>query len=66
MIHGEEKKVALPKHEADRNDPCPCGSGKKYKKCCMTKVEADRVKFREALASREMDEKVKGRRPIGS
>jgi uncharacterized protein YecA (UPF0149 family) len=18
----------------DRNDPCPCGSGKKYKKCC--------------------------------
>ena len=23
-------------HEADvgRNDPCPCGSGKKYKKCC--------------------------------
>ncbi len=19
----------------DRNDPCPCGSGKKYKKCCM-------------------------------
>ena len=21
-----------------RNDPCPCGSGKKYKKCCMGKV----------------------------
>lgn len=20
---------------AGRNDPCPCGSGKKYKKCCM-------------------------------
>jgi len=20
-----------------RNDPCPCGSGKKYKKCCMLK-----------------------------
>jgi uncharacterized protein YecA (UPF0149 family) len=19
-----------------RNDPCPCGSGKKYKKCCMS------------------------------
>ena len=18
----------------ERNDPCPCGSGKKYKKCC--------------------------------
>jgi len=22
---------------AGRNDPCPCGSGKKYKKCCMKK-----------------------------
>ncbi|MGA2646654.1 MAG: SEC-C metal-binding domain-containing protein [Candidatus Sulfotelmatobacter sp.] len=19
-----------------RNDPCPCGSGKKYKKCCRS------------------------------
>jgi tetratricopeptide (TPR) repeat protein len=25
-----------------RNDPCPCGSGKKYKKCCLTKDEAAR------------------------
>ena len=23
-----------------RNDPCPCGSGKKYKKCCMAKENA--------------------------
>ena len=22
-----------------RNDPCPCGSGKKYKKCCLLKEE---------------------------
>lgn len=21
-----------------RNDPCPCGSGKKYKKCCLLKM----------------------------
>ena len=21
-----------------RNDPCPCGSGKKYKKCCLKKL----------------------------
>ena len=20
-----------------RNDPCPCGSGKKYKRCCLVK-----------------------------
>ncbi len=24
--------------QAGRNDPCPCGSGKKYKKCCLGKV----------------------------
>lgn len=23
-----------------RNDPCPCGSGKKYKKCCLAKDQA--------------------------
>jgi len=22
-----------------RNNPCPCGSGKKYKKCCMNKMQ---------------------------
>lgn len=30
-------KISLPLREAPRvgrNDPCPCGSGKKYKKCC--------------------------------
>jgi preprotein translocase subunit SecA len=26
--------AALPTARAGRNDPCPCGSGKKYKKCC--------------------------------
>jgi len=24
-----------------RNDPCPCGSGKKYKKCCMKKAQRE-------------------------
>jgi preprotein translocase subunit SecA len=37
---GEEKSVPMSgqtirnKTEIGRNDPCPCGSGKKYKKCC--------------------------------
>jgi len=26
------------KPKIGRNDPCPCGSGKKYKNCCMKKV----------------------------
>ncbi|MDQ6993238.1 MAG: SEC-C metal-binding domain-containing protein [Mariprofundus sp.] len=28
--------------KVQRNDPCPCGSGKKYKKCCMI-VERDQM-----------------------
>jgi preprotein translocase subunit SecA len=28
------KKPVISSKKAGRNDPCPCGSGKKYKKCC--------------------------------
>ena len=28
------KKPVVKKEKIGRNDPCPCGSGKKYKKCC--------------------------------
>ncbi|MFB3851811.1 MAG: preprotein translocase subunit SecA [Acidobacteriota bacterium] len=34
---GEERKgstVVNKERKVGRNDPCPCGSGKKYKKCC--------------------------------
>lgn len=30
-----------PFKDVGRNDPCPCGSGKKFKKCCLGKVEAE-------------------------
>ena len=33
-----------------RNDPCPCGSGKKYKKCHL---ESDESKRHEVLAEQE-------------
>ena len=26
-----------------RNDPCPCGSGKKYKKCCLGKLPLEKI-----------------------
>jgi preprotein translocase subunit SecA len=34
--HGQDetKTPAAKKEESGRNEPCPCGSGKKYKKCC--------------------------------
>jgi uncharacterized protein YecA (UPF0149 family) len=28
------KTIIRGKPKVGRNDPCPCGSGKKYKKCC--------------------------------
>ena len=27
-------KTMLSEKKVGRNDPCPCGSGKKFKKCC--------------------------------
>jgi hypothetical protein len=29
-----------PDQLVERNAPCPCGSGKKFKKCCLEKVAA--------------------------
>lgn len=40
-IYGQSKKkyakaqTETKQGKVGRNDPCPCGSGKKYKKCCM-------------------------------
>ena len=31
-IRREEPKIG-------RNDPCPCGSGRKYKRCCLNRIE---------------------------
>jgi hypothetical protein len=34
-LEGEESdEEPVPPAKVGRNDPCPCGSGKKYKKCC--------------------------------
>ncbi len=32
-----KKQPVKKQQKAGPNDPCPCGSGKKYKKCCMQK-----------------------------
>lgn len=32
-----EPEYSARKQQPGRNDPCPCGSGKKYKQCCMNK-----------------------------
>jgi len=33
FLRGEVK--AISQRVVGRNDPCPCGSGKKFKKCCL-------------------------------
>ena len=30
----KDSKIVRNENKIGRNDPCPCGSGKKYKKCC--------------------------------
>lgn len=32
--HGESVQLVRGSRRIGRNDPCPCGSGKKFKKCC--------------------------------
>ncbi|MGM9598338.1 MAG: SEC-C metal-binding domain-containing protein [Faecousia sp.] len=34
------KRQPIKKVKIGANDPCPCGSGKKYKNCCRDKDEA--------------------------
>ncbi|SEJ54212.1 SEC-C motif-containing protein [Bhargavaea ginsengi] len=37
-MRAQEQKAVV-----GRNDPCPCGSGKKYKKCCGAEKDRDRM-----------------------
>ena len=41
---------------AGRNDPCPCGSGRKYKKCHLPLDDADRAATPDPLA--DLDERI--------
>jgi len=38
-----------------RNEPCPCGSGKKYKKCCLAKEQRRSVSSTSTSTSRRKD-----------
>lgn len=57
LAYGATLKRAAPK--AGRNDPCPCGSGKKFKQCCEGKAsisdqyQVDGVTLSEAAANPE-------------
>ena len=39
ILAQEEAELQARYASAGRNDPCPCGSGKKFKKCCAPKLK---------------------------
>jgi uncharacterized protein YecA (UPF0149 family) len=38
--HERVKATEVPSKKIGRNEPCPCGSGKKYKHCCLNSHKA--------------------------
>lgn len=54
MLRAAEREMNKPvsKKKIGRNDPCPCGSGKKYKFCCMNK-QGEPIDLIESLPERQ-------------
>ncbi|HEY4044330.1 MAG TPA: DUF1186 domain-containing protein, partial [Rhodopila sp.] len=40
-LRGIDLPVRNPYRNVGRNDPCPCGSGSKFKKCCLDRLQAN-------------------------
>jgi len=38
-VHASNAGDDMASAEVSRNDPCPCGSGDKYKRCCLGKEQ---------------------------
>ena len=48
------------KRKIGRNEPCPCGSGKKYKKCCLRKHEKIKDLLRSSMDFQEPEAEEEG------
>ncbi len=51
-------------HKIGRNDPCPCGSGKKYKKCCIQHIEEQHMGSKSWMDEEGMHVVGKGSLPL--
>ena len=47
-----------PPRSVGRNDPCPCGSGRKYKKCCLRKEAGAQESVHKRDAVHDRDERL--------
>jgi uncharacterized protein YecA (UPF0149 family) len=41
LVLNQQVPAANPFKGVGRNDPCPCGSGKKFKRCCLERQAAN-------------------------
>lgn len=48
------------KKKIGRNDPCPCGSGKKFKKCCESSMIGKKYKAHKIESQDQTSSKVAG------
>jgi len=57
----------MDRNRVSRNDPCPCGSGKKYKHCCLPKqVAAHRPRLSPTITDPHGNPKKRPEYPIGT
>jgi len=54
----DNRAEAPPAGKVGRNQPCPCGSGKKYKKCCLGQEQAARATSRAPATAHEVDQRL--------
>ena len=47
--YSRSQRLENPFKSVGRNDPCPCGSGKKFKKCCLATVRLESINPEVAL-----------------
>jgi hypothetical protein len=57
--------IALPVYRltkpTGRNEPCPCGSGRKFKRCCLVRQQTDLTQFELTLQAKVLEQRDKAR-----
>lgn len=54
---GTDNNTVEKNKKVGRNDPCPCGSGKKYKKCCLSQDENKKLLNKKLNQSGDLNDK---------